>query len=105
MDLTTILAAVQAGISLLTSIHVISPGPVTAVATSPAVTAVMGAYNSNPIMWLQGALNTLLGSGLSVDGKVGAKTNAAIDKGLALFLTPIEVSVVRPALTLLLSKF
>jgi lysozyme family protein len=103
MDIALILQLVQLGAQLLQTTHAISPSPTTT-SLSQIASAIVGAQDSNPIKWLQGALNATVGSNLAVDGQFGSRTEAAIEQLLERFLNPQESDTVLSAVKILLSK-
>ena len=103
MDIALILQLVQFGAQFLQTTHALSPSP-TSTSLSQIASAILGAQDSNPIKWLQGALNATVGSKLAVDGDFGPRTEATIEQLLTRFLTPQESDTVRSALKILLSK-
>ena len=103
MDIALILQLVQFGAQFLQTTHALSPSPTTT-SLSQIASAIVGAQDSNPIKWLQGALNATVGSNLAVDGQFGSRTEAAIEQLLERFLNPQESDTVLSAVKILLSK-
>jgi lysozyme family protein len=104
MNIALILQLVQLGAQFLNTTHAISPSPTTS-SLADIANALIRAQNQNPIKWLQGALNAVLGSHIDVDGEIGPETEGAIQQLLSRFaLSQQERDTISSAIKILISK-
>jgi hypothetical protein len=103
MNFALILQVVQFVAQFAQTTHALSPSPTTNQLTSFA-NAILGAQNQDPIKWLQGALNGILGANLDVDGEFGPLTEAAVVQALGRFLNQQESGKVLDAIKILIAK-
>jgi lysozyme family protein len=103
MNFLLILQLAQLAAQFLQATNSLSPSPTTA-SLSRISDAIISAQNQNPVKWLQGALNNLLGTNLDVDGELGPLTEAAVIQALGQFLNQQESGQVLEAIKILISK-
>jgi lysozyme family protein len=103
MNIGMILQLVQLASQFLQTTHALSPSPTTTSLTGIA-NAILGAQNADPVKWLQGSLNAVLGLNLAVDGDLGPRTEAALSQLLSRFLNAQESATVSDAIKILVSK-
>jgi lysozyme family protein len=103
MNFLLILQLVQLAAQFLQTTNILSPSPTTA-SLSRIAAAILGAQDQDPVKWLQGALNSILGTNLDVDGGFGPLTEAAVTQALGQFLNQQESGTVREAIKILISK-
>jgi hypothetical protein len=103
MNFLLILQLAQLAAQFLQTTNILSPSPTTA-SLSRIADAIIRAQNQDPVKWLQGALNNLVGANLDVDGELGPLTEAAIIQALGQFLNQQESGQVLEAMKILISK-
>jgi peptidoglycan hydrolase-like protein with peptidoglycan-binding domain len=103
MNFLLIFQLAQLAAQFLQTTNILSPSPTTA-SLSRIADAIIKAQDQDPVKWLQGALNNLLGANLDVDGEFGPLTEAAVIQALGQFLNQQESGQVLEAIKILISK-
>jgi hypothetical protein len=103
MNFALIFQVVQFAAQFLQTTHALSPSPTTS-SLSGFANAILGAQNQDPVKWLQGALNGILGAKLDVDGEFGPLTETAVNQALGHFLNQQESGKVLEAIKILIAK-